>query len=31
LLYDADWYGFGVFTSYPANWWLVRKGIKMGM
>lgn len=21
----------GFFTSYPANWWLVRKGIKMGM
>jgi hypothetical protein len=21
----------GFFTSYPANWWLVRKGIKHGM
>jgi Domain of unknown function (DUF4396) len=21
----------GFFTSYPANWWLVRRGIKMGM
>jgi len=21
----------GFFTSYPANWWLVKKGIKQGM
>lgn len=21
----------GFFTSYPMNWWLIRKGIKEGM